>query len=131
MKGVHYRRILIGLFSLILISNCGEYLPWSEGPENEIQIFVSQNDKKVAKELMEKLLFRQSVDVNPESYFTVRYRDPSTFDQLQNRHNIVLFAITDLKNDNGDLLINQLISDGELSTYAGADPVWVDEMYSH
>ena len=81
MKGVHFRRILIGLFSLILISNCGEYLPWSEGPENEIQIFVSQNDKKVAKELMEKLLFRQSVDVNPESYFTVRYRDPSTFDQ--------------------------------------------------
>ena len=127
MKGVHFRRILIGLFSLILISNCGEYLPWSEGPENEIQIFVSQNDKKVAKELMEKLLFRQSVDVNPESYFTVRYRDPSTFDQLQNRHNIILFAITDLKNDNGDLLINQLISDGELSTYAGADPVWVDE----
>jgi len=99
----------------------------SKGPENEIQIFVSQNDKKVAKELMEKLFFRQSIDMNPESYFTVRYRDPSTFDQLQNRHNIVLFSVTDFKNDNGDNLINQLISDGQLATYTGNDPIWVSE----
>jgi hypothetical protein len=127
MTVVHISSILIGLFSMIFISNCGKYLPWSDGPENEIQIFVSQNDIQVAEELMEKSLFRQSVDVNPESYFTLRYRDPSKFDELQNRHNIVVFAVTDSKNDNGDHLINQLIADGELGTYAGEDPVWVEE----
>lgn len=121
------RRVLIISVLMMIFSSCGKYLPWADGPENEIQIFVSKNDLEEAKELVGEVLSRNSVDVKQEPYYTIRYRDPSQFDELQKRHNIVIFALADGINDNGNRLIKQLISDGKLGTYVGDDQVWVTD----
>lgn len=115
----------------MLFTGCADYLPRANGPENEIQVFVAQNDLDAAKELLDKILSRVSIDVKQELYYLIKYRDPSQFEQLKSRHNIILFAITGGVDDDGDRLLNQLISKGNLGTYLGDDQVWVmDDLFA-
>ncbi len=99
--------LLIVTFFFLL--SCFGYKPRAKGVQNEILVFVSDEDKEGIIPILDSVFNRICYTPQPESVFEIRYLSPEEFQDRKSNYNIIVAAILEIRDNTGDKLIQDLL----------------------
>ena len=99
--------LLIVTFFFLL--SCFGYKPRAKGVQNEILVFVSDEDKEGIIPILDSVFNRICYTPQPESVFEIRYISPEEFQDRKSNYNIIVAAILEIRDNTGDKLIQDLL----------------------
>lgn len=107
------KRVFVGgLLSILIIIgsiNCGGFKRRAVGIENQILIFVSDEDKPYVQSLVDTVFGRVVYTPRPEPIFELTFSDPKQFGEKKFNHNILVISIFDPPDSTGDILVRSLL----------------------
>ncbi|MCH7731244.1 MAG: DUF4837 family protein [Candidatus Marinimicrobia bacterium] len=101
-----------GLLSILIIIgsiNCGSFKRRAVGIENQILIFVSDEDKPYVQSLVDSVFGRVVYTPRPEPIFELIFPDPNQFGEQKFNHNILVISLFNPPDSTGDILVRSLL----------------------
>lgn len=102
----------LGLFMVSITGVFVSCIPYKEratGPQNQIVVVVSADDKRLVTPILDSLFSRAMYTPEPEPYFVLVFRDPSGFRDVKTSHNLAVVSLFSPADTTGDRLVRNLL----------------------
>ena len=100
------KKIILILY--IILYSCTSSLPESTGEYNEINIYVSDKDKKILDYYLKDILSKKINTPVLENVFKSIYNKPDFFFKNKNNSNILIISLTEPQDSTIDLLYDKI-----------------------
>tara|TARA_Y100001970_G_scaffold84667_1_gene106804 strand:- start:1609 stop:2559 length:951 start_codon:yes stop_codon:yes gene_type:complete len=95
------------LFILLVFISCNKNLPFGNGPNNKVTIFVSDEDREIAELYLAPLFNNMIMTPVEENLYSVEIKKSQDFIQLKYNKNIIITSILEPEDSTGDLLFDK------------------------
>ena len=112
------------LTSLIIFLSCADKRV-ALGADNEIRVICSEDDKKIIKKYLSQIFTDTLFNPEPEPFYYLRFSLPETFPDLKTQAQVMVCAINQQVSNNGQKLMERLLSPEQIENTLNQDPVIV------
>lgn len=105
---------------LMILFGC-DYKPRASGIENQLHIVASFEDLPHIRAILDSVFGRAVYTPAPETYFDVRYINPSDFNEVKRSHNLLVVSIMGILDTTADQIAQSVLPPDQLDLATSGD----------